>query len=42
VLLVDKYGLPIESSGNLKQNFSGILSAIARNASSIGNILEKP
>ena len=41
VLVVDKYGLPIESSGNINSNQSGIVSAIMKNATKISQILAK-
>ena len=41
VLLVDKIGLPIESSGNLQNQQSGLISSIMKNALKIERILNK-
>jgi len=35
VLIVDKYGLPIESVGSMTQTQSGLISSIMKNVSNI-------
>ena len=42
MIVVDKYGLPIESQGSLNRDHAGIMSSIMKNASRLNALLQAP